>query len=133
MQDDPLKMLVGETLESITISFYRDVEMTFVCRGGNCYRAYHMHDCCETVRIHDIDGDLNALLGSPITDAREEVSDEWPSDVEREQYIESFTWTTHWIETETARVRIAWLGFSNGCCSEDVHFGRTRTPTMSIG
>ena len=121
-----MSLLVGKTLESVKET---GEEMLFVCTDGDAFRAYHMQDCCESVAIHDITGEIQSLIGSPIVEATEDVtSEDWPNDVPTE-YCESFTWTTHCFRTEAGNeVIVRWLGESNGYYGEDVHFGRTHKP-----
>lgn len=117
------KYLDAATLRGKTIKRIVQVEsdrMEIDTDDGKCFLMYHSRDCCETVKVHDIVGELQALVGAPLTEAREESSDEWPSDVEKTKYTVSFTWTTYFFETETAKVRVRWLGESNGYYSESV-------------
>lgn len=109
--------LRGKTLTSIVSDRKNDmVHMT--TSDGATYRMWHWQDCCERVSIHDIVGDLTALIGSPLVIASEEISEVWPDDVEPQEYTDSFTWTTYVFATESATVRIRWLGESNGYYSE---------------
>ena len=128
-RDSTPSLLIGRTLESITINEHRD-EMLFACTDGEAFLAYHMQDCCESVAIHDIVGPLCGLIGSPIVEASEDsTSEEWPADVEKPGYTESFTWTTPRFKTQDGiEVTVRWLGESNGYYGEDVHFRRTHKP-----
>ena len=87
---------------------------------GKKYAMLHVQDCCESVEIHDITGDLQSLIGAPLVVAREEANSEWPDDVKKPEYCDSATWTQYFFETSTAKVRIRWLGESNGYYSESV-------------
>jgi hypothetical protein len=125
--ENNLSLLVGKTLERIEET---GEEMLFVCIDGDAFRAYHMQDCCESVAIHDITGELQSLVGSPIVEATEDAtSEEWPEDVPKSEDCDSFTWTTHRFRTAAGgEVVVRWLGASNGYYGEDVHFGRTHKP-----
>lgn len=119
--------LVGKTLTECRNN--NDEEIIFVCETGESYKLYHSQNCCENVLIDDINGDLNDLIGSPITMA-EEVSNEefekqWESEfTEREGrfYPESHTWTFYKLATVKGYVNIRWYGESNGYYSESVSF-----------
>lgn len=125
MFQNDMSLMVGRTLESVEDN---GEEMTFVCTDGSAFSAYHSQDCCESVRIYDVSGDPKSLLGSPITEATEDVLTDWPEGVPKSQYIESFTWTIHTFRTATATVTVRWLGTSSGYYSESVYFNCTHKP-----
>jgi hypothetical protein len=94
--------------------------LTLSCDEGD-FVFHHDQNCCESVRIQDITGDLTDLLGSPITLAEETTSSEAPEGLERNTaYIESETWTFYKLATIKGYVDIRWLGESNGYYSESV-------------
>lgn len=70
----PFSELVGKTLVTAEVNQNRD-EITFVTTEGERYKLLHFPDCCESVYIEDIDGDMEDLIGSPILVA-EEVSNQ---------------------------------------------------------
>lgn len=78
-------------------------------------RFYHDQDCCESVRIEDICGDLSDLVGEPLTEA-EQVRGYTGPDMD----YESYTWTFYRFGTRRGGVTVRWLGTSNGYYSEGV-------------
>lgn len=115
----------GKTPTEITVT---DDTLTMVC-GDEAFRAYHMQDCCESVSIHDVSGDLQSLVGKQITEATQDQDNDWPGDVPRPSYMpESFTWTTQTFCAEGVRVVVRWIGESNGYYGEGVYFERTHVP-----
>ena len=81
---------------------------------------FHSQDCCESVDINDITGDLEDLVGEPLLIA-EEVSGATEPDVE---HYESYTYTFYKFATRKGYVDVRWLGESNGYYSESVSLGR---------
>jgi len=112
--------LIGKTLSDIKVNKDHD-EITFVCQDGSEYLMYHDQDCCETVTIDDVSGDIMDLVGSPITLAEESseagVDSEWG---------DSSTWTFYRFATVKGYVDIKWFGSSNGYYSESVNFKQTK-------
>jgi hypothetical protein len=107
--------LVGKTLTKVVNG--GDV-ISFYCVDGSLYQQVHMQDCCESVHIEDIVGDLEDLVGSPIIQASEETN----NDNAKDKYDESCTWTFYNICTMKGSVTIRWYGTSNGYYSESVDF-----------
>lgn len=108
--------LIGKTLVECSES---GDSMCFETTTGEKYQMYHSQDCCESVRIEDICGDLNDLIGSPITIAEESTGD---TPAGCEQPYDSYTWTFYRFATVKGYVNIRWLGESNGYYSESVNF-----------
>lgn len=111
--------LVGKTMKRV--ENVNDEEIVFETVDGESYKLYHDQDCCESVRVEDIAGDLKDLVGSPITMAEETTSGENPPGVEMGSQ-ESFTWTFYKLATVNGYVTIRWYGESNGYYSESVSF-----------
>jgi hypothetical protein len=112
--------LVGKVFTSVVRSECGSdgEEITFRVDDTEAYRMYHSQDCCESVRIEDLNGDLLDLVGSPITQAEES------SNVEDDKEYDSSTWTFYRIATAKGLVVIRWLGTSNGYYSESVDLER---------
>lgn len=120
------KDLIGKTLTRID-GKVGDDEIVFHCADGSAFKLYHDQDCCESVSVEDITGDLADLIGAPIQVAEESSnSDEDPPGyTPRNDYRdESFTWTFYKLATIRGYVDIRWLGESNGYYSEAVDFAQ---------
>jgi hypothetical protein len=94
-------------------------ELRFYLTDTHYVRMHHNQDCCESVSIEDIVGDLDDLVGTPILLAEERVSRN--EDGTEEQYCESYTWTYYSFRTIKGSVDIRWYGSSNGYYSESVN------------
>lgn len=109
--------MLGLTFVEVTGSV-GDGEMTFVTADGQRFMFAHQQDCCESVSIEDICGDLQDLVGEPLLRAEES---EGLSPVEfDETEHESVTWTFYRFATRKGYVDVRWLGESNGYYSEGV-------------
>lgn len=94
--------------------------IAFLTEDGDEYRLTHIQDCCESVYVEDIVGDLKDLVGSPLLMAEEITSDIDPKPLDN--YDESYTWTFYKFATIKGSVDIRWYGYSNGYYSERVDF-----------
>ncbi len=114
-------VLLGKTLINIEVNDAKD-EIIFTEDGGQQYVMLHHQNCCETVEIESIVGDLADLIGTPILLAEEAESDEPAADAVVEYRGESETWTFYKLATIKGYVDIRWYGTSNGYYSESVSF-----------
>ena len=108
--------LIGKIL--VKIESYSD-EILFHTDDNKIYKMYHEQDCCENVSVEEIIGNLDDLIGMPITMAEEENNIE---DKPRNDYDDSFTWTFYKFATIKGYVTIRWYGTSNGYYSQSVEF-----------
>lgn len=111
--------LKGQTIVKIIGAEVGSYRIELRLANGDNYVMYHRALCCESVEICQIDGDINDLLGSPLTMADESTNSEDSTGIE---HLESFTWTFYKFATVKGYVTITWLGESNGNYSESVEF-----------
>ena len=81
------------------------------------YVLYHDQDCCESVYVEEIIGDLEDLEKFPLLISREDTNADGPE----LPNSESYTWTFYNFATYKGYVTIRFLGESNGYYSEDVY------------
>ena len=115
--------LEGRTLTKIDVVEDHDDRIIFTLDNGEQYQLYHMQDCCESVVIEDICGDLDDLIGSPLLLVEEATNHDNPSSGD-DCYRDSFTWTFYKLSTIKGSVTIRWYGSSNGYYSEGVDFAK---------
>lgn len=109
-------MVVNELIikgEIIRDVFYNREYVMFKMDSGKVFIFYHYQDCCESVRVEQVDGDFDNLIGEPLLMA-EEVIDS------RNDGWDSITWTFYKFATKKGYVTIRWEGISNGYYSESV-------------
>ena len=123
MEEAKFEQLQGKMLA--IIKQIEDEELFFETVEGETYKLCHHQDCCESVTIDDICGELEDLIGDPILVAEEVIHDlKNPIGVQKKEGQESFTWTFYKLETKKGGVTIRWYGDSNGFYSEKVDFYR---------
>lgn len=113
------KELVGKTIKSIKGLEKDSEEVIFECMDGSKYKMYHEQDCCESVEIEDVYGDVEDLIGEEILIAEESTNRDGP---QLDKYDDSFTWTFYKLASWKGYVDIRWYGCSNGYYGEDVSF-----------
>lgn len=116
--------LIGKTLSDVTGLVKGGDQIRFSCSDGSRFVMLHRQDCCESVNIEDVVGDVADLIGSPIVLAEESTSRTNPPGVPVPEYQDSHTWTFYRIATQKGHVDIRWYGESNGWYGEDVDFER---------
>lgn len=110
------KDLIGKTFIQVEkIDSFDGEAIKFIVSEDEQYLMRHSQDCCESVGIEDIDGDLSDLVGTAIVEAEERTNSEEPK---KDEYDESFTWTFFHFRTIKGAVTIRWYGSSNGYYSE---------------
>lgn len=117
--------LKGKILAAVELGSDND-KVLFTLDNEKQYKLYHSQDCCESVEVESVVGDLADLIGSPLLQAEEvSSSDEWPTDAPKAYEPESYTWTFYKLATIKGSVTIRWYGSSNGYYSESVSFAES--------
>lgn len=116
--DSNVNVLIGLTLVSAT---QEGSDRMILKTEDRSFLFYHSQDCCESVSIHEVEGDLKDLVGQPITQATEEIDQYQPGG----ECADSVTNTTFMFATSKGRVVVKWIGSSNGYYSESVSFVET--------
>lgn len=86
----------------------------FESATGEFFVMMHDQDCCESVYIDDVVGDLQDLVGAPILMADESTNHDNPKYPEED----SFTWTFFRFATVKGYATVRWYGSSNGYYGE---------------
>jgi hypothetical protein len=126
MEYSNINELVGKTLTEIKCN-KQGGKIVFITQDDVVYKMFHIQDCCESVVIEDINGDLEDLINTPILVA-EEVSNYEPLSENEIKLTKdaseygSCTWTFYKLATKNGYVTIRWFGESNGYYSESVDF-----------
>lgn len=118
--DTQFKELEGKTITAIEKT---DEIIKFATSDGWLYTMNHYQDCCESVVVESVIGDLDDLIDTPVLLAEEAISTECPADSEAG---ESDTWTFYKLRTIKGSVDIRWHGSSNGYYSESVSFEKKK-------
>lgn len=105
--------IVGKTPTSIT---EEADEIIMVFDDETACKFYHEQDCCEYVRIEDVNGDWEDLIGTPLLVAEEREGNTGESGWDH------YTWTFYTFRSVKGSVDVRWYGTSNGYYSESVDF-----------
>jgi len=89
--------------------------LTFECTDGTAYKLYHEQECCESVWLEDVSGNLDDLLNTPILIAELSVTERSTSEGEE-------AYSYYHLATIKGYVDLRWFGESNGCYSCGVDF-----------
>lgn len=108
-----ISLLLGCTLINVDGLHVGSEYVTLLSDCGGRWHMYHSQDCCESVSIEDVVGDVEDLLGSPILLAEERKQETNGDD-------DLCMWTFYTIATIKGTVDIRWMGTSNGYYSVGV-------------
>jgi hypothetical protein len=114
--------MLGLTLISVTGLEPGSESVEFKTKEGRRFRLEHISDCCESVRIVDVCGDIADLIGEPLLVCEEASNAARPAEYPAPEYMESETWTFYRLATRRGFVVIRWLGESNGYYGETAWF-----------
>jgi hypothetical protein len=122
-----IEELKGKIITKITTRARGHADEIVFQTTDKIYKMHHHQDCCESVTIDSIVGDLDDLLNTEILLAEERSSNNRkrivPDEILRQAKgyeDDSFTWTFYTIRTNKGTVDIRWYGGSNGYYSEEV-------------
>lgn len=104
--------MIGKTF--VSVEKINDDQIVFTADNGDQYAFYHGQDCCESVTVKDIVGELSDLEGFPLLEAEEVTK------AGGDNGYDSVTWTFYKFGTINGHVNISWYGESNGYYSESV-------------
>lgn len=121
-----LSELIGKTLikaERVdNLGYSNDEGFLFVTGTGDRYGLFHSQECCESVNIEDVSGDLSDLIGSPILVAEERHEDVPGKDTT----YDVWEWTFYEFRTLKGSVTIKFEGNSNGYYGTSADFCRLK-------
>lgn len=119
--------LVGKTIVAIEGATVGAERVTIVCSDLTRFSLYHLQDCCERVRVEDVAGNPQDLIGRVVALADESSNKDNPPD-----YADSFLWTFYRPRTHGGDITIRWLGESNGYYGESVECDVDAVPLESL-
>ena len=119
MEDRKVNDLLGKTLASIVVSEDKE-KLLLTTLDHERYVFLHEPDCCESVYLDDIAGDLDDVIGSPIVQSEVVSEENTNPKPEGAGDDETWTWTFTKLATRKGSVTLRWVGISNGYYSENV-------------
>jgi len=102
-----ISALEGKTITKITGLEVGSKLVRFYVDDGFIFALFHEQAGCEWVRVEDVVGDPDDLVGTPILQANKTSNEANDMDA-------SATWTFYTIATIKGSLTIRWLGESNG-------------------
>ncbi len=115
-------ILVGKKFSKVSVNGKTDQEVVFQ-NDQEQFKLFHDQDCCESVSVEKITGDIANLVDSEILEATRDNPNLPQKD---EGYEDSHTWSHFFFRTAKGIVEILWYGTSNGYYSESVDFAKTK-------
>ena len=113
--DDMKEQLFMRRIKYISGLEQDSEEVNIIFEDGSSLYQYHESDCCESVAVHQVDGNPSAHIGATAIDLIEKCRA-----ASRDEVDESGTWTFYTLKTSKGYLDWRWLGESNGYYSEHV-------------
>jgi hypothetical protein len=117
-----VNVLLGKTIATIEGMNPNSHQLYITLISGEKFEMYHKQDCCESVYLESVVGDVEDLIGEPLLVA-EQVNGESPADPDD---WDVHTWTFYKFATRKGYVDLRWHGSSNGYYSTGVDFVQIR-------
>ena len=111
--DWDIDLLKGKTLAKVVYDEGEDI-IKFYRTDGIVVGMFHDQDCCESVYVEDIVGDLQDLVGGEIIQACSSDSDNPEYQDTEDEWGNVKEWTFYKLATIKGYVTIRWCGESNG-------------------
>lgn len=121
-QSDGAAHLIGKTC--LHAEQHGEEQISMIFSDGSLAVMYHPQQCCESVTIEDVNGDLSDLIGTPLLVAEERSQDDPDAG-------ESGTWTFYCLRTIKGSIDIRWYGVSNGYYGEEAMIA-VREPAVPL-
>lgn len=99
----------------------QDSESIVIVTETETISMYHYQDCCESVFVEDVVGDVEKHIGAELYEIIEKTSKE---PIGGKNEFDSFTYTFYTIKTSKGYLDVRWIGSSNGYYSESVTIER---------
>jgi hypothetical protein len=115
-------VLLGRTVTAVTGMTDGNDEVVFTMDNGDRYKMYHNQDCCESVYLESVVGDVEDLIGEPLLMSAA-VDGESPADPDD---YDVHQWTFYKFATRKGYVDLRWHGSSNGYYSTGVDFEKIK-------
>ena len=112
-----IESMVGKVFTKVERQTIDGEDFLIFENAAEKYKFYHYSDCCESVYIDNICGELIDLENSPLIVAEESSNDCGPGFNGSQG---SDTWTFYKFATIKGWVDVRWFGTSNGFYSEAV-------------
>jgi len=110
-------VLEGETITEVIGLKVGSKVVHITTASGRKFEMYHDQECCESVYLEEIHGDVADIVGAPILRAEKSTNTDNPPEGEY-----SWLWTFYRLQTIKGFLQMRWLGASNGAYGEDVSF-----------
>lgn len=120
-EEVPFRDILGKTFTKVKYNKQDEAIYFYENDNKTVYALKHCQDCCESVTVEDICGDLSDLENTPILVAEIVTNDKLPAPT-KEQRDVSELWTFYKLATIKGSVDIRWFGSSNGWYSVEVNF-----------